>query len=478
MGCKPNRQLAGHRWLLVWCLLVTVSCTDESGHKKLSEPDTDLTQSSESLTHSTRTSAEFQIHSTIEELQARVANSPENPRAHGELAMAYDANGFKAHAQSSYRKAIQLEPTAFRWHYLLAIRLQKDGELNQAFVSLDRAQTLNIEYPALYIRRGQWVFDSGNFELALASFEQAHLLDASPAALVGIAASLIKLNRQVDANQILSELASTTEHPVVWRLFATTERALGNEERARQLMRRGESSRQIWFSDPIAEELDQYAASVTGRLQAVQGLLATAQTEDALTQLQQLATKDPGNLDVLYQLGLTHIQLGNFDTAKQHLLQAIKLEPVHYPSHLLLASLYQRVDANVLAADHLMKVVAVYPLLNIAHQELAFVQLRLSDKQGALESFERAIAADSTEPNVHYYAGVLHGEQGECVKALTHFNNTVYLNPNHLKAHLGAATCRVQLGNHNEARKLVERARELGATHAEVQVIHDLMNES
>ena len=411
----------------------------------------------------------------LSKLNRQVEDSPESASAHGELAMAYDANGFETLAEQSYQHAVNLDPTDFKWHYLYALRLIKNGNLDHAVDELLTGLSLDDSYPPLYIRLANAQSDSGAFVEALANFRKAVARDAGPAAQAGVAVSLLKLERPQQALTLLHELVRKTNHPSVHRYIGMAHRMLGNEELARKAFDLAGPSTDLWFPDPIADEVQGFGVSTNSRLKEVQNLLASQDLNASIKVLTTLADENPNNFDVQYQLGLVYVRLHEFELAEHHLQNAIEAEPFHYPSLLLLASLYQGQEDDVKAANTLQKVIQVYPNLTVAHQELAYVQLRLEQTSDALQSFENAIAADSVEPNVHYYTGVLLGEQGRCREALQHFRNTIALDSGHIKAHTGAAMCAIQLRDRSTAQTYLDQARVLGATEAELQLVRSLL---
>lgn len=359
----------------------------------------------------------------------------------GRLAMAYDANGFDLAAESTYRGATHRDPEEFKWHYLLALRLQKNGDLEGAIESANRAIEKETTYSAIYVRLGNWLLDSGDPNAAQVVFEQAANLGAGPAAELGTVRALLKTKNYSASLEILTSVVSRTSHPVAYRLLSDTWRAMGDEKQSREYLQFASQARSMWFDDPLVTEMRTHARGKNKRIHDIELMLASGLVEEALDALKIFDTDEQADFNVQYHFALAYFQNQTFDAAREHLLMAIELEPVHYPSHLLLASLYQRYEDNLRAAEHLEHVVRIYPKLQIAHQELGFVRLRNGNRKGALESFEAAIDLDSTAPNVHYYAGVILGADGRCDRALGFFETALSLDKTHEKAKMGIEEC-------------------------------------
>ena len=369
------------------------------------------------------------------------AAEPGDPNDLGRLAMAFDANGFDTAAELIYRQTSTAAPANARWRYLLANRLHKNGKLDEAIAQAQEAAAHNPGYAPIHMRLGDWQLERHDIAEARVAYEMAKTLGAGPAAELGIAQAALKSNDFRDVVERLNGLVTNTQHPVALRLLSDAWRALGDESKARQLLTNAAQSRGVWFDDPWLTQVREYARGKGARLHDVELMLGSGLTEDALLVLEKLATGAAPDFNVEYHFALAYFQAQKFVLAKRHLEAAIQLEPIHYPSHLLLASLYQRDDDNGGAVAHLQHVVRIYPTLQIAHQELGFVQLRLGDTSGAFESFKTAIALDSVAPNVHYYSGVILGERGMCREAIEHFETTLTLDPAHERARLGLQTC-------------------------------------
>ena len=368
----------------------------------------------------------------------------------GKLAMVYDANGLDLAAEKTYQLAAEQNSSSFNWHYLLAIRLFKNGKLNSALASAERALNLDPTYLALHMRLGNWSLDRGDSAAALAAFKRASELGVGPAAELGAARAHLHLGQRSEAFEILNSVVARSDHPVAHRLLSNAWRAIGEEAKARDSLKNATESRTMWFDDPIWDEVLALSKGKGKRLHDIELMLGSGLVGEALSALRDLENDGVSDLNVHYHFALAYFQSQRFELANQHLRRALELEPVHYPSHLLLASLYQRDEDNETAAHHLKQVVEIFPKLQIAHQELGFVQLRLGDSGGALNSFETAIELDSVEPNVHYYAGVILGDQDQCGKAMAHFETAIVLDPNHAKAQIGKATCLEVLGRKDQ----------------------------
>ena len=446
--------------LLVFCVLVVLSagCGSESSETQSNETSTSASEPQSHLSIHELNVEDESLRNFLESLIRNASSAEANNEAVGRLAMAYDANGFLAGAEIMYRRALSLDPSNFKWHYLLSIRLHKNGQLNAAIESAERALAIDGTYPALHLRLGNWLLDRGDDEAALAAFSRADALGAGPAARIGAVHAHLKFGSPQKAFEIATSVVEATKHPVAYRVLGYAWRGVGEEAKARESLAYATTAKSMWFADPIWDEVLALVKGKDKRLHDVGLMLSNGLVVEALTELEALAAKYTGDFNVQYHFALTYFQSQQYEAARSHLMRTIELEPVHYPSHLLLASLYQRDDDNQAALKHLERVVQIYPKLQIAHQELGFVQLRLRDSSGALDSLKAAIELDSIEPNVHYFAGVILGKRDRCSEALPYFQTVLRLDPTHRNARAGAAACLRALDRADEATMLEQKA--------------------
>ena len=382
------------------------------------------------------------LNEKLNQLISVALASPHDASVIAELAMTYDANGLGDSATLAYKRAIELAPETFEWWYLLALRVKKNGELERAIDLAQQATALDPEYAAIHMRLGNWLLDFGDILLATDSFHRAGELGIGPSAELGLSRTRLKRGEHADAIHRLSNLVQKTAHPVAIRLLAESWIAIGEESKARELLRDlPNQRREMWFADPIADQIQNFSVGSRRGIQGIQQMLADGFVEDALQAAKLLESQFEQNFNIQYHLGLAYIAQQNHDQAFPHLLKTVELEPLHYPAHLLLAANYQHRGDNESAERHLVNVATIYPNLSIAHQELGFVRLQMDDHEGALRSFKDAIRLDSVEPQVHYLAGAILGSIDQCREALIHFENALLLDSSHTKAQQGINLC-------------------------------------
>ena len=97
----------------------------------------------------------------------RLRNRPHDPGQYGLLGQLYEAQEFPELAVRLYRRAIELAPNDYRWHYTLALRLAKDGATEQARTEFERAGELQPDYAPVWMQLAWRSVERNDWEQAL-----------------------------------------------------------------------------------------------------------------------------------------------------------------------------------------------------------------------------------------------------------------------------------------------------------------------
>lgn len=151
------------------------------------------------------------------------------------------------------------------------------------------------------------------------------------------------------------------------------------------------------YSDPMDVALD---------------LLNQGDIKKAVPILESLARERPRDRDVLYNLGIAHSELGEFDQAIMRLKQLVKIDPTHANGLVGIGVAYQRLGNTALAEQFLTRAVDVEP----------------------------------SNPHAQRNLGSVLGSGGKLSAALTHLRKAHELAPNDPAATFGLARSLVDLG--------------------------------
>lgn len=111
-----------------------------------------------------RRNAEYRTAVSI--WQTGVEAAPDNPRAHFNLAVAFEHQNRLGEAVTHYRRAVQIEPGYAEAHDNLGVLLGSQGKLDEAIDHFRRAVLANPKYVAAYNNLATALLAQGNFEEA------------------------------------------------------------------------------------------------------------------------------------------------------------------------------------------------------------------------------------------------------------------------------------------------------------------------
>ena len=270
---------------------------------------------------------EQQVAAKIRELLVNVEANPRSSQAWGELGMTLDVHDFKQGAVPCYRQAAALDSKEFRWPYYLAIILNKAGS-KKALDEFARALALRPDYSPAYVSYARALYDAGDLDRALLTFEKAAELDErSSHAYFGLA--MIMLSRsELEAcrEHLLTALKIEPQYSDAHRLLAEVLRRLGQPgEAARHLGIAQNLPGGTPLSDPVYDELT--GKGISAFWYRERGLVyqATGRLEEAILQFGSALEIKPDPEGHNY-IGNLLQRLGRFDEAIGQYRTAIQLE--------------------------------------------------------------------------------------------------------------------------------------------------------
>ena len=404
-------------------------------------------------------------------LTARLDQDPNNGDAWGELAIAYEANGYPETSLICYQEARNRNPSNPRWFYLPAVLLSQQGELLIAVELMIRAKELQLDYGPGYLWLGQWLLELNRVDEAAQAFQSAQELKVGLVAEFGLAQVLLRQAQPQSALDVLDSIVQTYPHPQVHRLRSSALRELNRTEEAAQAASLATENVKMWWSDPILDYRKKYTVGFNAKLSVVEDLVKQGRMSDALLVIDELHLINPNDLALLYQSALVDFQLSDLDSAARHLLHAIEIDESHYPSRLLLAEIYRsqlKLSASIEQLEH---VISIHPSLSSPHERLAMIYIHQEEHEAALVSIKRAIELDAKEKEVFYYAGVLEGSHGEWRNAISYFEKAIRVEPGYARAYAGLAQCYGELRELESARQSLGQAQSNGLAEQEYEKI-------
>ena len=405
--------------------------------------------------------ADAETQAFIGALADATRTHPKDGTARGELAMAYDVNGFADAALVSYAQAQALAPADPRWPYHRALLLAHRGEFAAALEALSHAIDLAPEHTPAWLWRGTWLLDLGRLEDADAAFREAERRGAGAPAQAGRARVALRADRVDDALALLRPLDAARRHSDVGQLFAKALRRAGRAEAARAALAAIHAGPLRW-PDARSDEKRGFEASLAARLASARRALAAGDAESALAAALTLRERHPRHQGLLALAIEAHRQLGNGAEAVALLRAGIAMHPNYYPFHLSLAERLIESGAQDDAMGHLDRALALNPRLAWAHAQRGLLLLEGKQEDAALAAFQAAMREDPASPAPRYYAGMVHASRRRWQDAIALFTAATRADPAFTLAHLGRGQALAEVGRFADARAALGEAQRLG----------------
>ena len=367
-----------------------------------------------------------EVRQFLSDKQAAARKDPSNALAVGELAMAYEMNGFADTALTGYELASSLAPSTFNWHYFRGLLHASFGEYREGLTSLDAAIVTNRDYGPAWIWHGRWHLELDQFDQALASFKQAVSLGMEGAGTIGLAKVAL---RRGDANQalkLLQELKGSIAHAQIDHLIRRAETQLGRQL-TEQLVERDTMPGEIGFPDPISAEKRSYEVSISAELTRFRRMLSTPDSREAAIELaDSLYAKYPHNPRIV----AAKVQALRVESDLTNLHALLRAAHANWPNDIsftLGLSELELADRNLTTATTLIEAALRIDPNNpwaLMQQGILYAQIR--NFEGAIASLNASLAfRESAE--THFYLGHAYTVLGDLHNARCQMQRAVAL---------------------------------------------------
>ena len=158
---------------------------------------------------------------------------------------------------------------------------------------------------------------------------------------------------------------------------------------------------------------------------------AQGKNQEAIAALKRSLSLDPKDAEVHSYLGFIYLSLSDFDGAEKELLSALKLNPYLTEARNYLGVVYMKTDRRerAVAAFEAALRDSTFPNPEKILYNLGTTQLEGRLLPEAVESFRRAVAANSHYAKGYYGLGLALSESGRNEEARANFEKVISLDP-------------------------------------------------
>lgn len=316
-----------------------------------------------------------------------IASNGSNAVYHTNLGAAQQALGQFRESESSYRRAIRLQPKYADAHFNLGVLLAGHGDIAGAQQAYEQAVRIKPELAEAHVNLGNIYKSLGRIAEAEASFRRA--IHARPS----YALAHYNLGNLFHDQQRLDE-------------------ALDSYERA---LKYDPSSLDILYNLGTAS-------------------LAADRVERAVEVLQQAVAIAPDNARAHNNLGLALKQEGNLSRARECFERACLLSAPFAEAHNNLGSVHSALGNLEAAVECYNRALELSPRLATAHSNLGIAQRSLGNLPAARDAFEAVVQCTPDDVEAHIHLGAAYEALGEPELAVGAYEIATELDPAHAVA--------------------------------------------
>lgn len=409
---------------------------------------------------------EPQVAEKIQAHRDAVFTEPDSHEAWGKLGVVFQAHGLEAEAASCYRRAIELEPSEFRWQYLLVHALRatdRPAALERANV----AARLGKGYPPIHVLRGELLEEENALDGAREAYEAALSIDNLCAmAVFGLGRAQLSsgdLDAALEHLRRAAELSpdSGPVHVLLARLY----RRMGDRESAvREANLASGLTAPVAIDDPIHFRMTRESVSSITLLARARDAGEALDHQRAERMYLQLLDLRPDDADMHARLADSLARQDKREEAKKEYLAALDINAHQASAHFGLGTILGLEGRYDEAARHYRKSLEGRPdhvstLLNLGG--ILVFEGKLDE---AAKIFHQALAAEPEGFGPHRQLGELLVRQKKYAEAIPHFRAALDVRPNFGNLHLQLARTLASTGEFQKAWQHAHRAQELGET--------------
>ena len=394
-------------------------------------------------------------------------------------------------ANDAFRSALKLDPSSAKVNYFLGVSLYNAGQVEASLAPLQQSAQLDPQAARPRLLLAAALHQLGRKADAEAEWNAVLQIDpTSTDALDGLSnfmieggdfMAAIQLLRNANRNEDLNvDLALAYGHAgMLDEAAATLKEALTADPSSLRLTDALVTVyiRQFRFQDAVAllrTYLQQHPTEVEAQIFYLRVLVLVKDSATAGPLAAKLLAAAPHNFDVLYLNGVLEREAGDYAAARDHLQEAVKLQPEDYSARYNLGAALAHLNDAAGAKPQLEKAIALDPSQEEAHFQLASVLRTLGETAAAQEQLKiyqqlsRANAARS-EADTKSQMAAQKLEAGDTQQAIALYREAVAATPDNALLNYRLATALQKAGDDAGERAALEATVKLDPTFALAQ---------
>jgi len=345
-------------------------------------------------------------------------------------------------AVTAYQRALEMEPDDRELLLLLAIDLARLGRLSAALTKFERVNHLYPDFEPGYCYQISTYVELGRHDKAEEAFYIAQQLnDSCPHCFFHMGLSLAvrgEFKRAVYCWDRVLSIDSSYER--VKGLIARAYRGMGDLKRAEE-----------FYLEAIRED----PGDVDLLYDMGDALAESGDLDSAKIKFRQVVELAPDHVDAHFALGHLALLSDDAETAIKRFEQVAELDPSYGPLDLQFGSAYARVGRYAEARRRLERATQAHADNKEALMLLGNCLLRLNKPAAAADQFRKALSLDATTPNAHHNLGVCCFLLGEHERGIEHCRRAIELKPDYAVAIIKSVLAYQRLGRFREAHDMI-----------------------
>lgn len=414
-----------------------------------------------------------QVAAYVRPFHQAAMDAPQRYETQVELGLVCAANELWEEAAVAFDAALTLRPGDRQSRLYKARALRETGDYPAARIELDAIVKADPSFPAALHRLGNAYLEEGEFTAGEAVFQR--LVNLAPhvsVGHVGVGSARLSTQRYAEAAAALEQaVALDPSDRHARHLLGLAYRGLGRREEARRELVAGHGAAPRVVSDAWTDRMEQHARSLYSQIDRANALLAQNRATDALAIMVEAHHWHPDSTAVLNNLANCYLAVGNPTRAMTHLDRAMELDPGDFAARINAAAVRLAQRDPAAALEQISQAVAIAPDVAQARLVHGRTLAALNRSDEALEAFETALALDPHNDQVHNELYQAYFAQGDLDRCVVHARLMAERHPGHLPIQIQLCRLQLQLGQQDDARVALDRARRINPEHPDVKAL-------